>query len=502
MTLRQCAVSAWDLGGATLLDAAYAAIDAMVLVIDARTGMIRSANPAFCLTTGYRAGEICGQPLATLYDPQMPTQTRRRIDEILVSGGAGRIEIMARRRNGAGFSIDLALSPIAETPGPYYAAVLRDITRQRQELAEIAHAHDLIQAIAKGVPGVVYQYVIEADGRRYYSFISEGCRELFGIDAAELTSGSQDQILATVAPEARPALLRSVEDSRRSLGPWLHVFHSRSAAGGRWIRGSARPHRLADGSTVWNGMLIDITEQHEARTAAEAASKAKSEFMANISHELRTPLNAVIGFSQMLERDLTDPGQATYAAEIRRSGTALLELINSVLELSQIDAGRLVLAEAETDIAELVAPCLEVLRGRLIGRAVSLDNRLDRILPRLVVDRRQIRQALTHLLSNAVKFTPDGGLLILDAEVQGDGTMVLSVEDTGIGMAPDQIATVFEPFAQLDTGLNRRNTGVGLGLTLSRAIAEAHGGRIALASEPGLGTVARLILPAERVRQR
>jgi len=502
MTLHQRVVSVWVPGGAALLDAAYAAIDAMVLVIDSQSGRIRSANPAFCLSTGYRAGEICGQALATLYDPQMPAQTRRRIDEILASGGAGRIEIMARRRNGAGFWVDLALSPIAETPGPFYAALLRDITRQRQDLAEIARAHDLIQAIANGVPGVVYQFVIEADGRRYYSFISEGCRELFGIDAAEVTAGGQDRILATVEPEARTALLRSIEESRRSLGPWLHVFHSRSAEGGRWIRGSARPHRVANGSTVWNGMLIDITEQHEARTAAEAASKAKSEFMANISHELRTPLNAVIGFSEMLEHGLTDPGQANYAAEIHRSGTALLDLINTVLELSQIDAGRLVLAEAETDIAELVAPCLEVLRGRLIGRAVTLDNKLDRILPRLVVDRRQIRQALTHLLSNAVKFTPDGGRVTLDAEMPGDGTLALSIEDTGIGMAPDQLASVFEPFAQLDTGLNRRNTGVGLGLTLSRAIAEAHGGRIALASEPGHGTVARLILPAERVRKR
>ncbi|MEI9986171.1 MAG: histidine kinase dimerization/phospho-acceptor domain-containing protein [Aliidongia sp.] len=190
-------------------------------------------------------------------------------------------------------------------PGRLYAAVLRDITRQRQDLAEIAHAHDLMQAVANGVPGVVYQFVVEADGRRYYSFISEGCRELFGIDAAEITSGGHGRILAAVDPPERPILLQSIEESRRTLGPWLHVFRSRRGADQRWICGSAKPHRTVNGGTVWNGMLIDITEQHEPRIAAEAASKAKSDFLANISYELRTPLNAVIGFSEILERGLT-----------------------------------------------------------------------------------------------------------------------------------------------------------------------------------------------------
>jgi PAS domain S-box-containing protein len=345
MSLRLEAAS--DATPISLLDAAYAAIDAMVLVIDAGTQSILSANPAFCLATGYLAEALRGQPLATLYARDVPLQIRRRVETILQSGAPGRLELLARRQNGASFWVDLALNPIA---GGHYAAMLRDITRQRQDLAEIAHAHDLMQAVANGVPGVVYQFVIEADGRRYYSFISEGCRELFGIEAAEITSGGYDRILAAVDPPARPALLRSIEESRRLLGPWLHLFRCRRGADEwRWIRGSAKPHRQANGATIWNGMLIDITEQHAARIAAEAAYKAKSDFLANISHELRTPLNAVIGFSEVLAQGLADPGQARYAAEIRRSGQSLLELINTVLDLSQIDAGRL--APAETAAA-------------------------------------------------------------------------------------------------------------------------------------------------------
>ena len=490
---------------AALVDAAYAAIDTMVLVLNAPAASIRYANPAFCLTAGYRSEELRGKSLAALFGPHVPPQTRRRIDAILASGDSGRVEIMIRRRNEATFWVELALNPVAVASeghsGGLYAAVLRDITRHRQDQADIAHAHDLIQAVANGVPGVVYQFIIEADGRRYYSFISDGCRELFGIEAAEITAGSNDRILAAVAPEARAALLRSIDASRDTLSPWLHVFRCRNGDGWRWIRGSARPHRRANGSTVWNGMLIDITEQHEARIAAEAASKAKSDFLANISHELRTPLNAVIGFSEMLEHGLADAAQAAYAAEIRRSGKSLLDLINAVLDLSQIDDGRLVLAEAETEVAELAAPCVDILRGHLAGRSLGFENRLAvRNLPRLLIDRRHVRQALTNLLSNAVKFTPDGGRITLDAAMLGDGSLAISVADTGIGMAPVDLLRVFEPFVQLDTGLNRRHNGIGLGLTLSRAVAEAHGGLVSLASEPGRGTAANLIFPAERVR--
>jgi two-component system, sensor histidine kinase and response regulator len=484
----------------TAIGAAYAAIDVMVLVVDARSSVILSANPSFCRGSGYDANEICGRVFGALYDPQITPQTRRRIEGILASGSDGRVEMLARRRGGGGFWVDLALDPVDGCGGRFYAAVLRDITRQRQDLAEIARAHDLMQAIANGVPGVVYQFVIEADGRRHYSFISEGCRDLFGVEPGDVIMNSQDRILATVAPEARADLLRSIEESRAGLTPWLHVFRCHNGDQWRWVRGSARPHRQPNGATVWNGMLVDITEQQEARTTAEAASKAKSDFIANVSHELRTPLHAIIGLSEMLQRGLADPGQTDYADQIRSSGKSLLDLIDTVLDLSRIDAGRLELLEAETDVPTLVAPCIDILRGRLIGRVLNFQSRLERPLPRLMIDRRRIRQAVTNLLSNAVKFTPDGGKITLDAETLHDGGFALAVADTGIGMAPDSLARVFEPFTQLDAGRDRRNSGIGLGLTLSRAVLEAHGGRIALASEPGHGTEARLILPANRVR--
>src|ERR1700744_2661663 len=164
MSVRFEAVSSPAPAGSSLFDAAYAAIDAMVLVVDTVGPSILSANPAFCLATGYHAEALRGQPLSLLYSREVPLQIRRRVEAILASGAPGRLEILARRQNGAGFWVDLARNPIAAESGRLYAVLLRDITRQRQDLAEIAHAHDLMQAVANGVPGVVYQFIIEADG--------------------------------------------------------------------------------------------------------------------------------------------------------------------------------------------------------------------------------------------------------------------------------------------------------------------------------------------------
>jgi signal transduction histidine kinase len=224
----------------------------------------------------------------------------------------------------------------------------------------------------------------------------------------------------------------------------------------------------------------------EARAAAEAANRAKTDFLASVSHELRTPLNAILGFSELLGFQMLGPlGHARYgeyAADIHRSGRHLLELVNDILDLSKVIAGKAELRESEFPVRALIADC------------VAPD------LPLLHADFRMIKQILLNLLSNAAKFTPGGGRIqVAAAWVKGDG-LVISVSDTGIGMSPADIEKALLPFGQIDSRIARRHEGAGLGLPIARAHAELHGGRLIVESAAGQGTKVTLALPESRLR--
>jgi signal transduction histidine kinase len=221
-----------------------------------------------------------------------------------------------------------------------------------------------------------------------------------------------------------------------------------------------------------------------------------------MSHELRTPLNAVIGFSDALLREAANPNRAwvaDFAAQINESGRQLLALINSILDVARIESGRFDLAADRVDVARLVRHCARLADASAQAAEVTLGIDLDDDLPWLIADERRLQQALNHLLSNAVKFTEAGGTVTLGAALEPDGRLLLFVRDTGIGIPPQDIDRAFEPFSQLDSRLSRRFPGAGLGLYVSRALVNGHGGVLSLHSNPGQGTSAEIRLPAERL---
>jgi signal transduction histidine kinase len=264
---------------------------------------------------------------------------------------------------------------------------------------------------------------------------------------------------------------------------------------------------MPDGGLV--GTYLDISGRkrveanlRQAKEEAELASRTKTEFLANISHELRTPLNAIIGFAEILSGQifgkLGDERYVHYAADIRDSGQHLLTLINDVLDVSKIEFGKLELNEEPVDVAAVLESCMRLMRDRAEEAGLELRAELPKEVPFVQADARRLKQILLNLMSNAVKFTPAGGRVVVRLSLESDGVS-LAVADTGIGIARGDLEKALRPFGQIDSRMARKYQGTGLGLPLTKSMIELLGGRLTLDSEVGRGTTATIWLPRERI---
>ena len=334
---------------------------------------------------------------------------------------------------------------------------------------------------------------------------------------------SADTIVGRVILTRRPALIRDIEReegvpalSRRmieALGTRSQVTIPMLRAGepiGAVTIGWAEPDAFDDQQialvqgfaaqaviAIENVRLFRALEQKSREL--EVASQHKSEFLANMSHELRTPLNAIIGFSEVLSERMfgeLNEKQEEYPKDIYASGTHLLSLINDILDLSKIEAGRMELELMDFDLPTALDSALTLVRERAARRGISLDSNVDERLGQIQADERKIRQVVLNLLSNAIKFTPEGGRIEVGA-VPRDGSVEVSVSDTGIGIAPEDQEAVFEEFRQVGTA-EKKAEGTGLGLTLCRKFIELHGGRIWVKSQVGAGSTFGFTIPIRR----
>lgn len=247
-----------------------------------------------------------------------------------------------------------------------------------------------------------------------------------------------------------------------------------------------------------------ITERHLKHTQEESelASRAKSDFLANMSHELRTPLNAIIGFSEMMKSEalgpLGSPKYASYARDIHSSGRHLLDLVADILDLSKIESGKDEPEESLIDLSRLIGAIMPLVKGRAHDGGVKLETHVPDDAPHLHADSRKFKQILVNLLSNAIKFTEAGGSVRIIVSVREDNGVTFQVVDTGVGIAERDIPTAFSQFGQVENQLGRHYEGTGIGLPLSRALVEQHGGTLTLASQVGAGTTATVDFPPER----
>jgi len=239
----------------------------------------------------------------------------------------------------------------------------------------------------------------------------------------------------------------------------------------------------------------------EAKEEADAANRAKSDFLATMSHELRTPLNAILGFAEVIKDEIMGPAPALYvgyARDIYTSGRHLLDLVDDVLDISKLEAGKVELHESDFELTPLLQEVAAWFGKQAEAAAVAIQGEFGE-LPRVRADKRLVKQVLLNLLSNALKFTPAGGRVTIETRHEAGAGLTISVADTGIGMSAPELAVALTPFGQIDSKIARNYKGTGLGLPISRSLMKLHGGGLALESTPGQGTRVSVTLPEARV---
>ncbi|MFO8231251.1 MAG: ATP-binding protein, partial [Longimonas sp.] len=383
-------------------------------------------------------------------------------------------------------------------------------TESQRAYRELYDREQRLRNLANSIPGVVFRMETNTapNGTPRYDvpFISEYARNLLGYPLDERgTTGAFTWFVARVHPDHRKPFLDSVVEAIRTGTPWRHDIPFQMDTGAiRWIRGVAVPEQGPNGLTM-NGVLLDSTAEKKAEAAlreskekAEEMSRLKSAFLTNMSHEVRTPLAAIIGFADVLnDLDLKGPADK-FSTLMRRSSQRLLDTLNAVLELSQLEASVVDLQPTPLSIAATLHDVVASFRARANENDITLELKRPSSDVEGVTDRQALTRILTHLIDNAIKFTPAGGTVTVRLSAAEDA-LTFTVADTGVGIENDMVPQIFAAFQQASTGCARSHEGSGLGLTITKHLVELMQGAISVDTAPDTGTTVRVRLPRRPV---
>lgn len=494
-----------------------------VITID-KNGTITTFNRACENLFGYSNDEIFGQNFSTLIPDRLENIYKKylRNEKSTTPRIFGLIKTLkAKRKDGTFFPIELSLSPMGNEGERKFVGIVRDISdrinaekllkRDQEELERILDSRteklrkseERYALVAKGTKDGLWDWDLET-GEKYFS---PRCNEIMGYEQNRSLE-DKENFSQIIHAEDLENIKRATNEHLLNRKPYDLEYRLQHKNGQYiWIH--------AKGQAIWSdtgkplrmaGSISDITEkrnsQEELKTArnqAITANKAKTDFLTAMSHELRTPLNAIIGFSEMIHLQLLgnigDKRYAEYGHDIERSGKHLLDLVNGILDLGRIEAGKYDLTLEPVNITDIIDECIQLLSLRAKKGGISLGKKVAVNLPPLNVDRRSLFQILINLLTNAIKFTDNGGSIVISATSWKSGHK-LEVWDTGIGIRQDRLMTITDPFTRHEKNPHLAQTGSGLGLAISKSLVELHQGELTIVSEVGVGTLCTVILPA------
>jgi len=475
-------------------------------VYDTETLRFLTVNAAALREYGYSREEFLGMTLRDIRPAEDVPALLEHVDAApdAIESSAGWRHL---RKDKSLMAVEIISHPLRFLGRPARLVLAWDVTERKRAGEDLRRAHDELRALVEASP----QAIVSLDPAFRVQSWPGSAQRMFGWTAAEVIG----QRLPIIPPELADEALDLL---RRALGgqPITEFQTTRLHKDGSRIAVSLSYAALHAADGLVRGAVVvysDITERLRAeqeargRELAEAASRAKSQFLANMSHELRTPLNAIIGFSELLE-DLTSgplsDRQRRYVGNILTSGRHLLDLVNDILDLAKIEAGRLTLDATCFEPVAAIREVKRIVETLAVSKHLALTLVAPDSLPLITADRAKFKQILYNLLSNAIKFTPDGGRVEMRARTvsapaagssESADWLVVEVEDTGIGIRPEDQSRVFIEFEQLDASYAREQSGTGLGLALTRRLVDLHGGRIFLDSREGKGSTFTVTLP-------
>ncbi len=498
-----------------LLENAIESVSNGIVITDPnqKDNPITFVNDGFLELTGYDRQEVIGKNCRFLQGERTAEEQLQSIREAIEAGKSCRELLLNYRKNGETFWNDLFITPVRNEQGRVirFVGVQNDIS-DRMRIAEESQESErtirlLLDSTAEGIFGV------DVEGK--CTFCNASALQMLGFtEESEVTGKPILDMLQPAASDGSKTILQSFTSCLKT---------------GEQINQSGERFRHASGTSFpveywchpvlandeWNGAVItfvDISsrlqteaELHEARDTAEMANQAKTRFLANMSHELRTPMSAIMGFTEILQKEIKDPNSLEHLAAIQRNGGYLLKLLNDLLDLSRIESGKLSLERSETDLETLLGDIHHLMQTRATDAETQLEFSYPEPLPVTIrTDQARLRQVLVNLIANAIKFAPGGNVQVTVTlkDAGKDSHLRFDVKDNGIGIEPDRVKMLFEPFTQADSSISKRFGGTGLGLSITKRLLEALKGEVSVESQPGVGSTFTVKLPVHPVNER
>lgn len=482
------------------------------IIITRKNGDIEYVNKSFTTITGYLPSEVIGKNPRILKSGTHTAAFYKDLWKTLNKGQRWEGEFHNRKKNGELYWESATITPIKNKDSEIvrYIAIKEDISLRKKAEQSLIESEEKFRSMVSNIPGVVYRCAYSSD--LTFLFVADAVENLTGYRVSELQNNPARSLARLIHPDdltrVKESIKKGVNDFQQYNLECRIITRHKTV---KWVSNSGRPVYSNDGTIKWlDGFLMDITERilaleelKKAKIAAEEANNAKSEFLANISHEIRTPLNSVLGFTELLEGLTSDSQQIKYLNSIRASGKNLMMLINDLLDLSKIEAGKMTLHFTFFDIRRLLDEIRNVFSLRVTIKGIDYIEKVDKKFPaEIKFDEVRLRQILINLVGNAVKFTHHGEINIvvkcsnmIDNKENPTMRLEIQVKDTGIGIPESSFRLIFESFRQHSQLDSRKYEGTGLGLAITKRLVEAMKGNISLQSKVGKGSTFKVVFP-------